>query len=79
MKSVNEWLHERGFDEVVLPPRGGFNFASSRRRHSGSPTSAEAVRLNEDDAEERGVMELATNTQKVSSVDAEAEKPTMPK
>lgn len=79
MKSVNEWLHERGFDEMVMPSREGTNFASSRRKCSDPLASAEAVRLNQGDAEERETMKFATNTQEESGMDSEAEKPTMPK
>lgn len=79
LKSVNEWLHERGFDEMDFPSREGCNFAPSRRGHSGSLASAEAVNLEEDIVEEREIMESATNTQKVLRRSAEAEKPIMPK
>lgn len=77
-KSVSEWLHERGFDEVDLTPREGKFFVSSRRKRRGPLASAEASILEEGDVEERGAMEFATNTQKATKMDAQAEKPPKP-
>lgn len=79
MKSVSEWLHERGFDEMEFPSREGSSFAPSRRERSTSLASAEAVKSEETNVEEREIMESVTNTQKAFRWDAEAQKPTTPK